>query len=128
MSEAEFKDSTKMIEELCLNQNNREILRFFSRHPYAKFDKQVLIGGLGLSDNHRIEASLKELTSKSLLETKGGDNPYLYWLTKREPVHSAVKSYLSPKTSKTADAIERTSMMQLIMPLISRPVMAASVR
>ena len=50
MPEVEFKENKKLITELCQDRYNSEILRFFARHPYTRFDKQVLIGGLGLSD------------------------------------------------------------------------------
>lgn len=128
MPESEFKENKQLIEELCHDQYNSEILRFFSRHPYARFDKQVLIGGLGLSNTRRIELGLDILAGQKLLETKSGHGAPLYWLTRHEPAHSAIKSALSPKSHKTGDDLGRLCMMQLIMPLSPCPVMAASTK
>ena len=124
MPEIEFKETTQLVEELCSDQYDSEILRFFARHPYAHFDKQVLIGGLGLSDTRRIERALDNLSSQKLLETRGGAGAPVYWLTRREPVHSAVKCVLSARSHKTGDALDRLAMMQLIMPLSPCPAMA----
>jgi predicted YcjX-like family ATPase len=126
MPEVEFKENKQLVAELCYDPYNSEILRFFSRHPYARFDRQVLISGLGLSDTARIEIALEDLSGRKLLETKNGHGAPLYWLTRREPVHSAIKSVLAPRTHKTGDALDRLAMMQLIMPLGTCPVMAAS--
>jgi len=125
MPEVEFKENKKLITELCQDRYNSEILRFFARHPYTLFDKQVLIGGLGLSDTRRVELALENLARQKLLEMKNGHGAPLYWLTKHEPVHSAIKSALDPKVHKTGDALDHLSMMQLIMPLSHCPVMAA---
>ena len=95
MPEIEFKENTQLIEELCNDHYASEILRFFARHPYARFDKQVLIGGLGLSDNRRIEIALERLAKHKLLEIITGHGAPLYRLTKSEPLHSAVILSLS---------------------------------
>ena len=126
MPEFEFKENKLLVEELCRDQYNKEILRFFARHPYARFDKQVLVGGLGLSDTRRIQIALDNLAGRQLLETKNGHGAPLYWLTRREPLHSAIKSALAPRAYNTADTQDRLSMMQLIMPLSPCPVLAAS--
>jgi len=128
MPEFEFKENKQLVEELCHDQYNNEILRFFSRHPYARFDKQVLTGGLGLSDTRRIELALDILAGQKLLEKRSGHGAPLYYLTRHEPVHSAIKSALSPKIHKTDDALGRLCMMQLILPLNPCPVMAASTK
>jgi hypothetical protein len=125
MPEIEFKENKQLVTELCHDAYNGEILRFFARHPYARFDRQVLIGGLGLSDTVRTEAALENLSGRKLLETKNGRGAPLYWLTRREPVHSAIKSVLAPRTHKTGDTLDRVAIMQLIMPLSQSPVMAA---
>ncbi|RJO62466.1 MAG: hypothetical protein C4542_03870 [Dehalococcoidia bacterium] len=123
MLEVEFKENKQLVEELCRNQYHREILRFFARHPYARFDKQVLLGGLGLSDTHRVEMSLEALSGQKLLETRGGRGTPLYWLTRREPVHGAIKSVLTPEVHQPGDNRDRMAMMQLIMPLSPCSVM-----
>ncbi len=127
MPEAEFKENKQLVEELCRAQYNSEILRFFSRHPYARFDKQVLIGGLGLSDTRRIELALDILAGQKLLEKRCGHGAPLYWLTRHEPVHSAIKSSLAHKVQRTGDALDRLCMMQLIMPLRPCPVTSGSI-
>ena len=126
MPEVEFKQNKQLVEELCHDQYQSEILRFFARHPYARFDKQVLFGGLGLSDTRRIEQVLKELADQKLLEMKNGHGAPLYWLTRREPLHSAIKAVLTPRAHKAGDALDRLAMMQLIMPLNPCPVTAAA--
>jgi hypothetical protein len=128
MPEVEFKENKQLVEELCRDQYQSEILRFFARHPYARFDKQVLIGGLGLSDTRRIEQALEKLAGQKLLETKNGHGAPLYWLTRREPAHSAIKSVLLPRGHKAGDPLERLAMMQLIMPLSPCPAMTASIK
>jgi hypothetical protein len=128
MPEVEFKENAQLIEELCVDHYASEILRFFARHPYARFDKQVLIGGLGLSDNRRIEKTLGVLAEHKLLEIKNEQGSPLYWLTKKEPVNSAVKLSLSPRLRKTGEAFDRLAMMQLILPLTPLPVNAVSAR
>ena len=128
MPEIEFKKNTQMIEELCRDQYASEILHFFSRHPYARFDKQVLMGGLGLSDSRRIETALENLAKHKLLEIKPGHGAPFYWLTKIEPLHSAVKLSLSPALRKTGETFDRLAMMQLIMPLSPLPATAGSAR
>ena len=100
MPEVEFKENKQLVEELCHDQYNNEILRFFSRHPHARFDKQVLTGGLGLSDTRRIELVLDILAGQKLLEKRSGHGALLYWLTRHEPAHSAIKSFLAPKVPK----------------------------
>ncbi len=117
MPEFEFKENKRLVEELCRDQYNSEILRFFARHPYTRFDKQVLISGLGLSDVHHIETALEDLSRRKLLETKSGHGAPLYWLARHEPVQSAIKSFLAPKVHKPEDRHDRMAMMQLIMPL-----------
>jgi hypothetical protein len=124
----EFKENTRLIEELCLDSYTCEILRFFARHPYARFDKHVLTGGLGLSDNRRMEKALVNLTGHKLLEIKNGHGAPLYWLTKNEPLHTAVIMALSPKLRNTGETFDRLAMMQLIMPLSQFPVTAASAK
>jgi len=126
MPEIEFKENTQLIKELCRDHYASEILHFFARHPYARFDKQVLMGGLGLSDNRRIETALVNLSKHKMLEVKIGQGAPLYWLTKSEPLHSAVKLSLSPKLRKTGETFDRLAMMQLIMPLSPLPVTAGS--
>ena len=128
MPEVEFKQNKQLVEELCHDQYYSEILRFFARHPYARFDKQVLTGGLGLSDTRRIEQTLKKLAEHKLLEVKPGHGSPLYWLTRHEPAHSAIASVFAPKTPKAGEVIDRLGMMQLIMPLSPCPVMAASTK
>jgi hypothetical protein len=126
MPEIEFKENKQLVTELCGDHYTSEILRFFARHPYARFDKQVLIGGLGLSDTRRIEVALENLAGRKLLETKNGHGAPLFWLTRREPLHSAIKSALAPRVRKTGEAFDRLAMMQLIMPLTPCPAVAAS--
>jgi hypothetical protein len=126
MPEVEFKKNKQLVKELCLDRYNCEILRFFARHPYARFDKQVLIGGLGLSDARRLEKSLKQLAEEKLLEMKGEHGAPLYWLTRHEPAHSAIKAVFTPKTHEADDSTDRLGMMQLIMPLAPCPAMVAS--
>ncbi len=128
MTEAEFKENKHLIEELCSDHYNNEILRFFARHPYAHFDKQVLIGGLGLSDTRRIELALYILAGQKLLETRSEHGAPLYWLTRHEPAHSAIKSSLAPKVQRTGDILDRLCMMQLTMPLSPCPVMVPSAK
>ncbi len=128
MPDIEFKKNTQMIEELCRDHYASEILHFFSRHPYARFDKQVLMSGLGLSDNRRIEIALENLAKHKLLEMKPGDGAPFYWLTKSEPLHSAVKLSLSPKLRKTGETFDRLAMMQFMMPLNPVPATAGSTR
>jgi len=128
MPEAEFKENEQLVEELCHDRYNNEILRFFSRHPYTRFDKQVIIGGLGLSDTRRIELALDILTGQKLLEKRSRHGAPLYWLTQSEPVHSAIKYSFTPKVQRTGDVLDRLGMMQLIMPLNPCPVMAASTK
>jgi hypothetical protein len=128
MSEVEFKENKQLVEELCRDHYHSEILRFFARHPYARFDKQVLIGGLGLSDTHRIEMALEDLSGWKLLETKSGHGAPLYWLTRHEPVQSAIKSVLAPKVHQSGDTRDCMAMMQLIMPLSPCPVMVPSAK
>ena len=127
MPEVEFKENKQLVEELCHDQYNNEILRFFSRHPYARFDKQVLIGGLGLSDTRRIELALDILAGQKLLEKRSGHGAPLYWLTRHEPAHSAIKSSLAPIVQRTGDVLDRLCMMQLIMPLNPCPVTSSSI-
>jgi hypothetical protein len=127
MPEVEFKANKQLVEELCRDHYHSEILRFFTRHPYARFDKQVLIGGLGLSDTNRVEVVLEALSGQKLLETKGGNGTPLYWLTRREPIHSAIKSVLTPKMHQPGDHQDRMAMMQLIMPLRPCPVTSGSI-
>lgn len=126
MPEIEFKESKRLVELLCRDQYHFEILRFFARHPYARFDKQVLTGGIGLSDTHRIETALEALSSQKLLETKGERGAPLYWLTSREPVHSAIKFVLTPKVHQQGDNRDHLAMIQLIMPLRPCPVTSGS--
>ena len=128
MPETEYKENKQHVEELCGDHYTSEILRFFARHPYARFDKQVLIGGLGLSDTQRIELALKNLSAQKLLETKNGHGAPLYWLTRREPLHSASNSALAPRVRKTGEAFDRLAMMQLIMPLAPCPTVATSAK
>ena len=125
MPELEYKENQQLVEELCGDQYTGEILRFFARHPYARFDKQVLIGGLGLSDTRRIEVALEKLSTQKLLETKTGHGAPLYWLTRREPLHSAIKAAMAPKVRKSGEAFDRLAMMQLIMPLAPCPATSA---
>ena len=123
MPEVEFKENKQLVEEFCRDQYHREILRFFARHPYARFDKQVLIGGLGLNDTHRVEVALEVLSRQKLLETKSGHGTSLYWLTSHEPVHSAIKSVFTSQVHQPGDNRDRMGMMQLIMPLSPCSVM-----
>lgn len=124
MPDVEFKENKQLIVELCNDRYNGAILRFFARHPYARFDKQVLISGIGLKDTRHIELALDNLAGQKLLETKSGHEAPLYWLTRREPLQSAIKSALAPRI-QTGDTREHLSMMQLIMPLTPCPVMAS---
>jgi hypothetical protein len=118
MPEIEFKKTKQMIEDMCQDQYNREILRFFARHPYTHFDKQVLTDGLGLNDTRRIKTALEYLTKQQLLEIKSGRGAPLYWLTRCEPAQSAIRSFFPSKVRQTGDVADRLSMMQLSMPLI----------
>jgi hypothetical protein len=126
MAKDEFNKYKQLVEELCSDQYNNEIMLFFARHPYTRFDKQVLRVGLGLSDAHRIEMALEELSGRKLLETKNGHGVPLYWLTRHELLHSAIKSALAPKMNKMEDTPSRLSMLPPILPLIPCPEMAAS--
>ena len=117
MPELEFKENKQFVEELCHDQYNNEILRFFSRHPYARFDKQVLIGGLGLSDTRRIELALDILAGQKLLEKRSGHGTPVYWLTQSEPVHSAIKSVPILKVHQPRDNGDHMARMRLITPL-----------
>jgi|GEM_PF-6354917 len=128
MPEVESKENKQLFEELCHDQYNKEIMRFFARHPYTHFDKQVLIGGLGLSNTRRVELALENLAKQKLLEVRNGHGAPLYWLTKREPVHSAIKSVLAPKVHKPEDTRDCMAMMQLIMPLIPCSVMVPAAK
>jgi hypothetical protein len=117
MPEIEFKEIKQLIENLCHDKYNREILRFFARHPYAHFDKKILSESLGLNDSCHIKTILEELAKQHLLEIKTGYGAHLYWLTRCEPAHSAVKSVFSSPSQKAGDAADRLSVMQLAMPL-----------
>jgi hypothetical protein len=128
MSEIELKQHKMILEKLCQDHYNREIMRFFARHPYAHFDKQVLMGGLGLSDTKRIETALGVLSKEKLLETKNEFGAPLFWLTKNEPEHSVIKSSLGPKIYKTENTRDRLLMMQLIMPLSPCPATTSSIK
>jgi hypothetical protein len=125
MPEIEFHNAKLLIEELCRDHYLDTILRFFARHPYARFDQLVLLSSLGLGDGKRAEAAFKKLRDEKMLETKKGGT-CLYWLTRREPVHSAVTAELAPKINKVSQSIERLDMMQLIMPLASPSIAASS--
>jgi hypothetical protein len=114
-----------LITEMCRDHYIDTILRYFARHPFARFDKLVLLSSLGLGDVKRAEQALKTLKDQKLLEMKKGST-CLYWLTQLEPVHSAVTAELAPKLSKATGALERLDMMQLIMPLTSTPVAVPS--
>jgi hypothetical protein len=116
MPEIEFNDASLLITELCRDHYIDSILRFFARHPFARFDKLVLLSSLGLGDAKRAEQALKTLRDQKLLETKKGGT-CLYWLTSREPAHTALTAQLAPKVSRTPEAVGRLDMMQLIMPL-----------
>lgn len=86
------------------------------------------MGGLGLSDSRRIETALENLAKHKLLEIKPGHGAPFYWLTKSEPMHSAVKLSLSPAPRKMGETFDRLAMMQLIMPLSPLPVTSGSSR
>ena len=128
MPEIEFKEKTQLVEELCLDKYVCGILRFFARHPYARFDKQVLIGGLGLNDNRRIETALNNLAGHKLVEVNNNHGDPLYWLTKSEPLHTAIILSLSPEPRKPGEILDRLAMMQRIMPSNPCPLPVASAR
>ncbi len=106
-----------MIEDLCQDQYNKEILRFFSRHPYTHFDKQVLTEVLGLNDINHIKTALEYLAKQQLLEIRSRHGAPLYWLTRCEPAQSAIKSVFTPRNQQTGDVSNKSSIMQLAMPL-----------
>jgi predicted YcjX-like family ATPase len=126
MPEVEFKEKEQIVENLCHNQYNNEILRFFARHPYARFDKQVLIVGIGLSDVRRIEQALEDMVRQKILDTTIGQGAPFYWLVKREPTHSAVISALAPRIHKSGEAFSHLPMIQRVMPLNPCHSMATS--
>ena len=95
MSEVEITAAEKLITELCQDNYYGEVLRFFARHPFARFDRQVLVTTLGLKDKTRAERTLAELTQKALLENTPERDLSLYRLTRSEPMRSSVISTLT---------------------------------
>jgi len=126
MPETEYKESKALVEELCRNKYNRELLLFLARHPYARFNRPVLVNGLGLSNAGDIEATLAGLIVRGMIETKAsnGSSPSLYWLTRCEPAHSAIKAVFAPRTCRAEEAQPTIGIMQLTMPLVPCPALA----
>ena len=120
MPEVEFREETQLIEKLCCDQYSKEILRFFARHPNAHFDEQVLLGGLGLNDSRRIEKTLEHLSELNLIEIKAGHGLCIYWLTRRQPLQTAVRAFFA-LTNNPGDAPRHMDVMQLLMPLAACP-------
>jgi hypothetical protein len=119
MPEVESKEDKLMIEKICEDEYDRVVLRYFARHPYTHFDEQVLFDGLGLNDSGRIERTLEHLSELKLLEIKAGHGLCIYWLTRQEPLQTAVRSFFALKNDKSNNTQERPDMMQFILPLAS---------
>jgi hypothetical protein len=59
--------------------------------------------------------ALEELAERKFLETKSGYGVPLFWLTKSEPLHSAIKSAFAQKMHNIKDTIGCLTMSQMVL-------------
>jgi len=127
MPETECKKTRDLVDELCCDSYNSELLRFLARHPHARFNRQALVSGLVLGDMRRIEQALSQLVNKGLIEIWNGNGFSLYWLTQHEPTHNLIRAVFESRgcsgSYNAAERVQPIGMMQLVMPLVPSPAL-----
>jgi hypothetical protein len=96
----------------------RELLHFFTRHPYTRFNRLALLHISGLSRSDRIEAALKYLVKIDFINTTSGYD--LFWLTRNEPLHNMLIDEFFIAGIST-DVSKRPPVFRMEMPLIPYP-------